>query len=153
MTEGRLNHARGRHVKWQNALIRPRYNGSRTRRTEGGRSFVQALDRSNLSDQQRQAVVEFSRRLNKRYAVAEVVLYGSYARGQGTPGSDIDLLVVLDEPVNRSLREAIYDMAFDLNLEHDTLISVLVVDRDSWNHGPLSVSGIHMAVQEDGIRI
>jgi predicted nucleotidyltransferase len=114
---------------------------------------VQALDRSNLSDQQRQAVVEFSRRLNKRYAVAEVVLYGSYARGQGTPGSDIDLLVVLDEPVNRSLREAIYDMAFDLNLEHDTLISVLVVDRDSWNHGPLSVSGIHMAVQEDGIRI
>ena len=40
-------------------------------------------------------------------------------------------------------------MAFDINLEHDTLISVLV-DRDSWNHGPLSVSGIHMAVQVMG---
>ena len=73
--------------------------------------------------------------------------------GKVPPGSDIDLLVVLDGQVTRSLREAIYDTAFEVNLEHDTLISVLVVDRASWNHGPLSVSGIHMAVQEDGIRI
>lgn len=111
------------------------------------------LNRSNLSEQQRRAVAEFFQRVSDQFPVSEVTLYGSYARGEGTSDSDIDMLVVLECPVTRNIREVIYDVAFEVNLEYDTVISVLIVDSESWNNGLLSVSPIHMAVQRDGIRL
>lgn len=48
-----------------------------------------------------------------------VVLYGSEARGEGGPDSDIDVLVLLDEPIDygRDLQanlDAVYPLALDL---------------------------------------
>ena len=52
-------------------------------------------------------ILPLVRRLKARLAeaygdrLAGVVLFGSYARGEATPESDVDLLVVLDGPVDR----------------------------------------------------
>ena len=53
-----------------------------------------------------------------------LVLYGSVARGQADTASDIDLLVLLDEPFDyfRELRQII-DLLYPIQLDTDHLIS------------------------------
>ena len=53
-----------------------------------------------------------------------LVLYGSHARGEADDGSDVDLLVLLDEVDDfwRELR-AIRGVTAELSLEHDVVVS------------------------------
>jgi uncharacterized protein len=51
----------------------------------------------------------------------EVVLYGSYARGEAHPDSDVDVLVVVDG-LTESERGEVFDLVYDAN----------AADRDSW---------------------
>jgi len=37
--------------------------------------------------------------LRARYGVRRIALYGSFARGEGSPNSDVDLLVELSQPL------------------------------------------------------
>jgi len=39
---------------------------------------------------------KFSRRLAREFKPEKIVLFGSYSGGKPTPGSDVDLLVVMD---------------------------------------------------------
>lgn len=49
-----------------------------------------------------EALLEAKKRLGRLYGsrLAHLVLFGSHARGESHPESDVDLLAVLDEPVN-----------------------------------------------------
>jgi len=70
--------------------------------------------------------------LIERYGdkIREIILYGSYARGEATKDSDIDLLVLVDESVNPSdVRRSLSDLLFDILLEKGELISVVVLPK------------------------
>lgn len=55
----------------------------------------------------------------------KLILYGSYARGEAVAGSDLDLLLVLDEVRDFwSEFEKVQDITSRLSLEHDAIISV-----------------------------
>ena len=72
-----------------------------------------------------------------------VVLYGSRARGEAVNGSDIDTLVVLDRCDDFWAEfDRIKEIASDVSLEHDVVVSALPVDREQFDHGqrPLLVN-------------
>jgi predicted nucleotidyltransferase len=60
-----------------------------------------------------------------------LLLYGSYARGDAREGSDVDLLLLLEGPVDPA-REILYleDVKWPLSLEYDTVISVMPVSME-----------------------
>ncbi|MGD1907948.1 MAG: nucleotidyltransferase domain-containing protein [Leptolyngbyaceae cyanobacterium] len=62
--------------------------------------------------------------LQYRDRLNQVVLFGSYARQEATADSDVDILIVLDDPVDPSaeIRQTSEFIA-ELCLEHDLLIS------------------------------
>lgn len=58
----------------------------------------------------------------------KVILYGSYARGDQTSDSDIDVMILvdMDETEIKSHRNRLSDATFDVNFENDVLIMPIV---------------------------
>ena len=104
-----------------------------------------------LSESGRRAVSEIRDLLNHTYPDVELIVYGSSVRGTADDESDIDLLVVTPEKLERSQRAAITDLVFDANLKHDTNVSALIVDRLSWEKGPISAMPIRAEIAREGI--
>jgi predicted nucleotidyltransferase len=69
-----------------------------------------------------------------------IILFGSYARGDSTEGSDIDIIVLLDgieDPVTE--KEKFFDAIWQLDLKYDTVISVLPFDENQFKTRRLPV--------------
>lgn len=69
-----------------------------------------------------------------------MVLFGSHARGDAEPGSDIDVLVVLHGEVNPGDEiERTGGIVAELSLENDVVISCIFMDEYRYSHrnGPL----------------
>jgi uncharacterized protein (UPF0332 family)/predicted nucleotidyltransferase len=62
-----------------------------------------------------------------------LILYGSYARGEATPRSDIDVLVVLDGETDRSDTEQVHEVMLDLRNEYGAHVSPLVTSRERFD--------------------
>jgi predicted nucleotidyltransferase len=69
-----------------------------------------------------------------------LVLYGSVARGQASPMSDIDLLVLLNKPFNyfQELRRII-DLLYPIQLDTDQLISAKPAPLDEFESGSVQL--------------
>lgn len=53
--------------------------------------------------------------------VKQIILYGSYARGDYTKDSDVDIMILLDisDMAIKDYRHQLSDMTYDFNLDHD----------------------------------
>ena len=67
--------------------------------------------------------------------VDSILLYGSRARGDERPDSDIDILVVLKDDFNYSeMLRLSSDLAASLSLENDVVISRAFVSKEQFEH-------------------
>jgi predicted nucleotidyltransferase len=63
---------------------------------------------------------------------AEVILYGSRARGDERKDSDWDILILTGYPVDLSLERKFRDKLYDLELETGEPFSVFVYSKTDW---------------------
>jgi len=80
-----------------------------------------------------------------------LILYGSVARKQAHPSSDIDLLVLLNQPFDyfRELRQ-IVDLLYPVQLESDRLISAKPAPVNEFESGSLQ---LYRNAQREGVRV
>jgi predicted nucleotidyltransferase len=102
--------------------------------------------------EEKAALEDLKRVLRDRCGVTSVVLYGSKARGDDSPDSDIDVMIVLEEYTPKI--EAVVDEAvYDINLAHDCLISVVIFSRRELEEGPLVESPIYKRILVEGVAV
>lgn len=66
----------------------------------------------------------------------DLLLYGSYARGDAREGSDIDLLLLLDGPVVTSREiSRVQPVKWPLSLANDIVLSVMPVSYEAFKKG------------------
>jgi predicted nucleotidyltransferase len=90
-----------------------------------------------MSDELAAILAELRRHLEALYGprLVQMVLYGSQARGDAEPGSDIDVLVVLQGPVD-SYEEIkrTSEIVADLSMRHNVVISRVFVSPERFLH-------------------
>jgi uncharacterized protein len=83
---------------------------------------------------------------------AEVILYGSRARGTSTTGSDWDLLVLVPHD-SRAVREMVRRRLYEIEWASGQVISVVIREKDAWNDPKIAHSPFHRNVENEGIRL
>jgi predicted nucleotidyltransferase len=107
---------------------------------------------SHLSPAEVRAVAEFVKHARTLLgeALLEIWLFGSRARGEGNPDSDVDLLLVVTAG-GRSLRHGVYDLAFDIQLGHGIRIAPMVVEKQRLEELRSRQRRIVTEIDRDGI--
>ena len=84
---------------------------------------------------------------------AEAILYGSEARGDATPQSDIDLLILVDkEKLSVSEEEQITMPLYLIELETGIEIHPIVMLKKNWENRPIKTP-FYINVLNEGVLI
>jgi len=110
----------------------------------------------NVADVEINAIETFAERIIEEIPdmpTTDIILFGSYARGDYTENSDIDILILANDTEKR-LREAYFsritEILSDINLEYDVFMTIILDSTEEYsktkNHTP-----VFKNVERDGI--
>jgi len=95
----------------------------------------------------------FKTLVSTRLRVHKVILFGSRARGDADPQSDLDVVVVLEGGVEAGAQEYVSDCAWEAGFEHGIVVVPVVFTRGEWEHGPERQSLFVKAVETEGVPV
>jgi predicted nucleotidyltransferase len=93
-------------------------------------------------------------RLRGRFGerVARTILFGSKARGDSGPDSDIDILIIVDADDWQS-EEMVYGIASAVDVEYDVLLNAHLLTRERWEDFTRRRAALWLNIQRDGIEL
>ncbi len=79
----------------------------------------------------------------------EAKLYGSEARGDARPDSDIDLLILVDKPtLSGEDEDAIFAPLYQIELQSGVIINPLIIPKSQWG---THISPFYINVENEGV--
>jgi predicted nucleotidyltransferase len=82
---------------------------------------------------------------------AQVVLFGSRARGDARQDSDYDFLILLHQPVDFQLKRDVLDKLYEVELQTGCVIGALIENIDGWQR--MEHSPVFSEIEQEGIFI
>lgn len=82
---------------------------------------------------------------------ADVILYGSRARGDWHKYSDYDILIIVDGPVDMALEKRIHDNVFPLELETCKVLTLIIYSKQQWDSRLYQAMPFHKNVDREGV--
>lgn len=102
----------------------------------------------------RNILIDFSEEVKKILgkSLRKIILYGSYARGDYTENSDIDLMILttLTDKEIEKIESKIYNLAFDFLMDYGVDISVVIKNEEQFNYW-LGALPFYNNVQREGV--
>ena len=104
------------------------------------------MKQKDLMKQVKEAVLEIETN-------AEILLYGSRARGDSGEQADWDFLILLDGNVDDKRTDKIRHRLYELEWESGAVISSIIRNKEEWNSMPFKTMPIHHTIEKEGIRL
>ena len=83
---------------------------------------------------------------------AQVILFGSRARGDARQDSDWDILILIKTPVTTEIETTFRYRLFDLELETGEVFSTFVYNTDVWNKKH-KVTPFYKSIKQEGVAL
>jgi predicted nucleotidyltransferase len=106
----------------------------------------------SILQNEKKALNELRTKLVISYNLVDFKLYGSKARGTDVPGSDLDVMIELED-LSPAIESEIDDLIFEINLKYDCFITALFFSRAEIDTGSLSESPIYKKILHEGIGV
>ena len=101
-------------------------------------------------------LTEYVEGIQKIYGshLKRVILYGSYARGDFTPESDLDIMILVDlkDSEEEKYLDDLSELGFLYNVEHDIWMMPIVKNIEHFNRW-VSVYPFYQNVQTEGVTV
>jgi len=95
---------------------------------------------------------EFASRLREQLGEVSIIVYGSRAREDSEPVSDMDICVIV-EKMDRKTREIIFTIAWEVGFKEDVIIVPLIFEKKEWKDSPILESPIYKNIQREGVKV
>jgi len=82
---------------------------------------------------------------------ADVILYGSRARGDADKYSDYDILIIVNGQVNMALEKKIHENVYPLELETCEVLTLIVYSKQQWDSPLYRAMPFHKNVDLEGV--
>ena len=103
-----------------------------------------------LSANESAAVSKLKRALARDFGLVRLILYGSKVRQDSNAESDIDVLIILDRLCDWQTEFRIYDLCFDIGIEHDVLLQPVVYSKTEFEADRNRITPFYRNVIEEG---
>lgn len=100
---------------------------------------------------EKQVLDRFKSLLQERLPRHQIIMFGSRARGDAEPYSDLDVVVIIDAVADDAVREWVSDSAWEAGYVQGMVIVPVVFSRTEWEQGPERHSLLAQAVASEGI--
>jgi len=110
------------------------------------------MAQSTLAENEKLALSALKRAVGERYRLIDFRIFGSKARGDASPDSDIDIMMELEE-YTPAIESSIDDIVYEINLAYDCFISAVIFSRKELEEGPMTESPFYKAIEREGIRV
>lgn len=99
---------------------------------------------------------QYAEEIKKLYGntLTNVILYGSYARGDNTEQSDIDIMILVNssEDEIKQTTNKVSDIAFDYLMKYGIDISPVIVNQEHFNYWSDTLP-FYRNVQAEGVQL
>ena len=82
---------------------------------------------------------------------ADIILYGSRARGDSSAESDWDFLILVNGPADDDRVDRIRYCLYEIEWESGEVLSSIVRSRQDWDSQPLKSTPFHRNVELEGV--
>ena len=82
---------------------------------------------------------------------AELLVYGSTAKGTRGMGSDYDILVLTDIALSTKEENDVSDAIYELELSDDVVISTIFYPKNQWNTPLAEAMPFHKRIEEEAV--
>lgn len=90
-------------------------------------------------------------KIKQKDAFADIILFGSHARGQAHKDSDWDILILINrEDDNRIFEKELRSEIFDIELETGEAISTFVFSKEEWEKKHY-ITPLYQNIKNEGI--
>jgi len=96
------------------------------------------------------AIAELKTNIALNFPIKKMILFGSKARGDDDVWSDVDLLILLDQPVDWSVEKKIIHIAHDIEIASDVVFGLIVLEESKWRSNPGQYS-LRQVIDREGI--
>ena len=106
----------------------------------------------NLAPNESAALKKLKDALVRDFRLLELRLFGSKARGDSDPESDIDVLIVL-ENCDWEIEKAVSRLCFDINIEHGVLLVPVLYSQAEYESDLTKVTPFYQNVRKEGVLV
>jgi len=105
-----------------------------------------------LNDSDRRIVKALQEKLATVTRILDLRVFGSRARGDATPESDLDVFLIVDH-CSPSIRHRMVEIAWEVGFAYGRVISLIVATREDIEDGPMGANPLYLNVQREGVRL